>query len=233
MTKTTDEIPVHIVFVLDRSGSMGSIAADVVGGFNTFLAEQQAQPGKCRMTMIQFDSQDAFEILADATKIADVKPLTLETYQPRGGTPLFDAEGKAIHKQRERAAKRKTAGKKNEAVLFVTFTDGEENSSQEYDLPALTALKKQAEEDGWTFLYLGTGHDAYAQARTIGTHVANTSSYAKNSKGIKRMAATTSTVTRGYRQAAFAGKSDVLAQATSDVYGTFGVDKDIDDVDNS
>ena len=32
----------HIYFVLNRSGSMQSIAPDVIGGFNAFLAAQQA-----------------------------------------------------------------------------------------------------------------------------------------------------------------------------------------------
>ena len=32
----------HIYFVLDRSGSMSSMASDVIGGFNRFLADQQA-----------------------------------------------------------------------------------------------------------------------------------------------------------------------------------------------
>jgi hypothetical protein len=38
----TDTTNLHIYFVLDRSGSMKSIASDVVGGFNAFLADQQA-----------------------------------------------------------------------------------------------------------------------------------------------------------------------------------------------
>jgi hypothetical protein len=38
----TDTANLHIYFVLDRSGSMESIASDVVGGFNALLADQQA-----------------------------------------------------------------------------------------------------------------------------------------------------------------------------------------------
>ena len=51
--------------MLDRSGSMASISDDVVGGFNTFLAEQRKQEGGGRVTLVQFDGQDPFEILID------------------------------------------------------------------------------------------------------------------------------------------------------------------------
>lgn len=35
----------HILFILDRSGSMQTLHADVVGGFNQFLSSQQAAEG--------------------------------------------------------------------------------------------------------------------------------------------------------------------------------------------
>ena len=35
----------HITVILDRSGSMESIRDDTVGGFNTFLQQQKAEPG--------------------------------------------------------------------------------------------------------------------------------------------------------------------------------------------
>jgi len=38
----------HINILLDRTGSMESIRDDVIGGFNTFLKEQQKQPGVAR-----------------------------------------------------------------------------------------------------------------------------------------------------------------------------------------
>ncbi len=61
-----------IWFLLDRSGSMGSVAEDVIGGFNYFLAEQATQAGECRMTVVQFDSEDPFEVIADGKKPDDV-----------------------------------------------------------------------------------------------------------------------------------------------------------------
>ena len=36
----------HIIVILDRTGSMESIRDDTIGGFNTFLKQQKAEPGQ-------------------------------------------------------------------------------------------------------------------------------------------------------------------------------------------
>ncbi len=38
----------HMTIILDRTGSMAPIRDDTIGGFNTFLREQKAQPGRRR-----------------------------------------------------------------------------------------------------------------------------------------------------------------------------------------
>ena len=64
----------HFYVLLDRSGSMESMRADVIGGFNNLLAEQQADGADARLTLVQFDSQDPQELLADAVRIDRVRP---------------------------------------------------------------------------------------------------------------------------------------------------------------
>ena len=41
-----EEERVKIWFLLDRSGSMQPVVGDVIGGFNQFVADQAAKPGK-------------------------------------------------------------------------------------------------------------------------------------------------------------------------------------------
>ena len=230
MTTTKSEaIPVHIVFVLDRSGSMGPLQNDVVNGFNKFLADQQAQPGKCRMTLVQFDSQDPLEVLCDATPIKDVKPLTTATYVPRGGTPLLDAEGRSILRIQARENERRLRNKKAESVLFVTYTDGEENASREWTFQKLTEAKKAAEERGWTFMYLGCGHDAYGQSSLAGTSVANTQVFAQTAAGTSTVYNNLSQVTSGVRTMAYAGDSSGLLRASKNAYDATGVNKDAEE----
>ena len=55
----------HISVILDRTGSMETIRDDTIGGFNVFLDEQKNQPGTATLTLVQFDSQDSYEIIYD------------------------------------------------------------------------------------------------------------------------------------------------------------------------
>jgi Mg-chelatase subunit ChlD len=87
---------VHAYFVLDRSGSMDAIRSDVIGGFNSFVEDQRAQPGRCLMTLVQFDGGDPHEVLESARPIEQVAPLSVSRFVPRGNTPLFDAIGHTI-----------------------------------------------------------------------------------------------------------------------------------------
>ena len=47
--------PVHIGIVLDRSGSMHSIADDTRGGFDSFIGKEREQDGNTVVTLAPFD----------------------------------------------------------------------------------------------------------------------------------------------------------------------------------
>jgi Mg-chelatase subunit ChlD len=178
---------IHIYFVLDRSGSMQSIASDVIGGFNGFLAAQQADGADAVMTLVQFDSQDSHEVLTDATAIGEVRPLSARSFQPRGGTPLYDAMGHTIADAAIRAERLSAANQPTEEILFVTFTDGHENQSVEYSRDKIFQLITKREADGWTFAYLGANQDAYAEGGKIGYSRGSTQNFAPDAGG-SRMA---------------------------------------------
>lgn len=180
---TTPAGPLHIYFLLDRSGSMQSIASDVVGGFNGFLAAQKADGADAVMTLVQFDSQDPHEVLTEATTIADVRDLTAATFMPRGGTPLYDAMGHTIADATIRAEQRRAADLPAEEILFVTFTDGEENQSVEYTRDKIFELVKKREADGWGFAYLGANQDAYAEGGKVGYAAGSTQNFAPDAAG--------------------------------------------------
>ncbi|MEK9797450.1 MAG: hypothetical protein VW713_12005, partial [Alphaproteobacteria bacterium] len=92
----------EIIVITDRSGSMASIAKDVIGGYNTFLKEQQAQPGEARITYTQFD--DKYEVVSAGVPVKDAKELTNQTFVPRGSTALYDAIGRTLNEQGAQAS---------------------------------------------------------------------------------------------------------------------------------
>jgi hypothetical protein len=42
----------YITFILDRSGSMQSMAQEAIGGFNAFIEEQKKEPGDVRLSLV-------------------------------------------------------------------------------------------------------------------------------------------------------------------------------------
>ena len=114
-----------IVFVVDRSGSMASIAKDIIGGYNKFIADQKAlKVGTCDVSFYQFDT--TYNAVYENTPIDFVKDLDEKTFVPRGGTALLDAVGRTI----ENVGKQLSNMNENDRpdkILVVILTDGEEN----------------------------------------------------------------------------------------------------------
>ncbi len=83
----------HISVILDRTGSMESIRDDTIGGFNSFLKDQKNQEGKATLTLVQFDSQDPYEIIHHFSPINEVPELDRRTFVPRASTSLARCDG--------------------------------------------------------------------------------------------------------------------------------------------
>lgn len=164
-----------ITLILDRSGSMNSIKTDTIGGYNTFVEGQKAAPGEALFTLIQFSN--AYEPVYQGRPIADVPPLTAETFVPMGGTALLDAMGRAINEAGARFSAMAEADRPSR-VIFVILTDGEENASREFNKPTIGEMvKHQTDAYGWTFVYLGANQDAIKVAGGLGLLAMNSMTY--------------------------------------------------------
>ena len=175
---------VDVVFILDRSGSMGGLESDTIGGFNSMLEKQRKIEGKAFITTVLFDDQ--YELLHDRVNIAKVNNITEKEYFVRGSTALLDAIGKTIAKEK---AIQDTLGKNEKAdkVLFVIITDGLENASKEYNSSTVKKLiETQKEKYGWEFLFLGANIDAIETANTIGISAERAVNYKSDSIGTKK-----------------------------------------------
>ena len=175
---------VDVVFILDRSGSMGGLESDTIGGFNSMLEKQRKVEGKAFITTVLFDDQ--YELLHDRVNITKVNNITEKEYFVRGSTALLDAIGKTIAKEK---AIQDTLGKNEKAdkVLFVIITDGLENASKEYNSTTVKKLiETQKEKYGWEFLFLGANIDAIETANTIGISAERAVNYKSDSIGTKK-----------------------------------------------
>lgn len=171
-----------ISIVLDRSGSMVSVWDDTIGGFNSFIEKQRALPGKCDITLCQFDNE--YETVYTARQVCEAPLLTRQTYEPRGSTALLQAMWMTIDATGRRLAAMPEAERPGR-VLFVTITDGEENASPpEYTYARLyDMIRHQRDIYKWDFIYLGANQDAIKVAARMGMERTSALRYASNTKG--------------------------------------------------
>lgn len=160
-----------ITFILDRSGSMGSVWADIIGGFNNFIKVQRETPAEIMCSLVQFDNEYERVFVSTPSKL--VPDLTEKTYVPRGSTALYDAIGRAVKETGQRLAALKEEDRPNKVVI-VTLTDGEENSSCEYSRQDVAAtITCQQKNYSWEFVFIGSNQDAILSAGSIGIMATN------------------------------------------------------------
>lgn len=151
-----------ITIVLDRSGSMQPIREATVEGLNGFINEQKTQPGYDLWTLIQFNHE--YKVVFKAVPAHEVRPLTRETFVPRGSTALVDAVCRTIDETGRRLAAL-PEHERPARVLVVILTDGEENSSRTFSKHDLAdRIRHQQDKYGWNFVFLGANQDAIATA---------------------------------------------------------------------
>ena len=159
----TDPTYTDITMVLDRSGSMQSIKDDTIGGFDAFISEQGRLPGRCTVSLVQFDN--VYEEVYTGRDLADVPGLTLV---PRGSTAMLDAIGRAVNAAGARLAAMPEDGRPGTVIVGI-MTDGLENASREFAYPMVKALIEQQEQVyGWTFMYMGANQDAIEVGASLG-----------------------------------------------------------------
>ena len=170
---------VELVFILDRSGSMGGLESDTIGGYNSMLSKQKKEKtGKVSVTTVLFDDQ--YELLYNQVPIEKVSPMTEEEYYVRGSTALLDAIGKTVMQVKANQDKKEIKDK----VLFVIITDGMENASREYRADQIKKLiEERKEKDNWEFLFLGANIDAIGAAKDLGIDSSRAVRFKSDKKG--------------------------------------------------
>ncbi len=188
----------HIIFILDRSGSMHSIVSDTIGGFNAFLEAQRKQPGECTASLWQFSD---FAHCAYASNVVSKAPnLSPLSYVPSGSTALYDAVCQAIDEEGATIS-RLSPEDRPEKVLVVILTDGAENASKfRHKDDVLSRINHQTSVYNWDFIYLGANQDSFSAAGAMGISHGKTINYAANAVGT---------------QAAFASASSYASVARS------------------
>ncbi|MFW5865238.1 MAG: vWA domain-containing protein [Candidatus Izemoplasmataceae bacterium] len=156
----------ELVFILDRSGSMGGLELETIQGYNNMLKKQKNGKGEVIVTTVLFDH--LVEILHKRVNLNQIKPITHDDYFVRGSTALLDAVGQSIS-YTVNIHKSLSKEERPEKTLFVITTDGFENASKEYTYSKVKRLINiQKERYKWEFIFLGANIDAIETSKQFG-----------------------------------------------------------------
>lgn len=152
-----------IAALLDRSGSMKASKRATEDGWRELLNEQRLEPGRCDVTLAQFDT--IYELLYPPTPIDSVPDFVL---QPRGMTALLDSVGRFITEVGERLSALPEEDRPGQVICMV-MTDGMENSSSEWTWQTVRDLiDQQRDQWNWHFIFLGSNIDAVEVGARMG-----------------------------------------------------------------
>jgi uncharacterized protein YegL len=172
----------EIVFILDKSGSMAGLEKDTIGGFNALIDKQKQMDGEVKVTTVLFNHH--YTLLHDRIDIKGIAPLTEAQYNVSGTTALLDAIGNSIKKMQEIQSVTLKESHPDK-IIFVITTDGEENSSTQYNVQMIKKLISKQKELGWEFMFLGANIDAIQTASQMGLHANDAVDFIADSQGTK------------------------------------------------
>lgn len=142
----------HVIYVLDRSGSMHQFGCEGYGSVSATIKDLPKTRGdNCLVSVFTFDN-----VYEEVVKGAPAKGYVLpkDCMEPRGTTALRDAVSSALE----------YAGTLSHDVYLVVFTDGEDNCSK----TTREALKKMIEGTKVDISWLAAGEAEMQDATSLG-----------------------------------------------------------------
>lgn len=183
-----------LLFIIDESGSMYSIAKDMEGGIKTLLEEQTKLPGELTVDVVYFDTNFRYPTSLASAEDASIKIV------PKGGTALHDA---IVRGSTEFGAKLAALPEEERpgTVLVTVVTDGHENASKESTKADVKELiTEQQDVYDWNYVFLGANQDAVLAGQSFGLRSGASLTYDANQAGVANAATLLSTyvgTTRG------------------------------------
>lgn len=194
----------HVTLLVDASGSMGNIREEAISMYNAQLralkiANEKTGSGETLITLISFN--DDHKVIFENMPVEAVPILQDHDYLPQGGTAMYDSIAFAVERQLKA-----TKLQKDDAVLFVIITDGEENSSILHkDVQYVKGMLDTVKATGqWTVAFMGT-EDALKERNNLG--VARGLSYTWDTDAIGNAISTSESAIHTYYCARIGGET--------------------------
>lgn len=194
--KKAEDETTEIICILDRSTSIrtSGLIEKTIEGFNAFLSDQKKQASKAKLTLCLFDGGtgygntgtpgETYEMVHNGVDIQTVPELNKDTFVPKGMTAMYDAIGITIDNVSKRINETKAEDRPDKVVILI-MTDGEENSSKEYNQKTVfESIQKYKTENKWAFIFIGANIDTMRAGHGIGVSAGNTLAYTNTGHGV-------------------------------------------------
>jgi len=186
------DVKIYHLIILDRSGSMGSVKLETIKGVNTQIESMRADAKEfenqehiyCLVTFGGGGYGGNEPIKYDAWKqsSSEIEDLTAKNYITGGGTPMCDAIGGGINGLRNEIVEE--LKDENTKVFVNIFTDGYENTSQEFSFEDCKTLIDEVQTTGqWVVAMVGCEDSIFEEAKKMGISQGNTVKYARGGVG--------------------------------------------------
>lgn len=199
-----------ITIVLDKSGSMQPRVKATIESLNEYIGSLRGNAGDARISLVTFSSmgmspQVNIDKVLVAEDINTVRDLDFADMKCGGGTPLLAAVHQTIT-----AVAESVKGRKDIKPVVVIQTDGEENTShlisftdvegitRPYSYQLIKDLIQSKQSEGWQFVFMGCGIDAYQDGVKMGLGTDNVVSYGDNLQQTMAVFRSTADNTRAY-----------------------------------
>lgn len=180
----------EFLYIMDASGSMHGVTDDVIGGFNSFLEEQQAENDVAYLTTVMFNSN--IRTLYESLDMKAVDPIDRNVFRACGSTALFDAIGESVMQLDSRVRTNK--------VMVTIMTDGYENASRYFTRSKIRRLIRSKQAEGWDFVFAGANIDVDKVGDDIGIDKDKRLKFVSDSKGTRELYSRLSDITSNYRR---------------------------------
>ncbi len=152
------------LIIVDESGSMHCIRKQTINGLNETLqsirnSQEKHPETENFVTLISFSSE-AIKNLYENTPAGKAKDIAPDNYMPNGCTPLYDAIGSGVLKLKKQMAE-------VDSAIVTIITDGEENSSTEFNHKKIVSLIEEMKKKDWVFSFIGANIDAQEVSRNL------------------------------------------------------------------
>jgi hypothetical protein len=189
---------IHVVDILDRSGSMSGLKIkNAIEFLNKGVKELQSSKLEIDYTHTYCQFNSSIELKYVSKPVKEVQKINST---PGGSTSLYDAIGSTLQELT------KYLGKKDCKVLVNIYTDGGENSSTKFSASKVAELVEQYNSQNFTITFVGTPQDVDFVTNRLKVHKSNTLSYDGSGAGLEKALNKTLTSRSAYAMSALAGE---------------------------